>query len=247
MCVIICKPRGTALPNEQTLIDCWTSNPHGAGYAICRAGNTITEVHKGFMDLFDLLVSLEAEDIQLDDLVILHFRIATAGKIDGPTCHPFPIADSVKALRALEYTSARVVAHNGVIHNDPPALLSDTQKFIMQVLSRLNDFRYLDATVGSQIDGSRLAVLDNGILRLAGEGWKVHTDGCIYSNMYWAPEAPCKPRKRSKRATYRGQYWLDPDAAELDRMEREWRQLTAKYYSDTFSEEMVDEWLYSRR
>lgn len=241
MCVIICKPKGAAMPSQDTLLACWMENPHGAGYAICRAGETATELHKGFMDYYDLCYSLDAENIQPDDLVILHFRIATAGKIDGPTCHPFPVSDSVKALRALDLYSDRIVAHNGIIDNNPPELLSDTQKFILQVLSKMSDFTHLDIDTRGKIGWSKLAMLDRGVLRLAGDGWTVEADGCIYSNLNWRRNLETtKQRRRAKRRA-------DREARELARMEREWMELNGHYFGDTFSEELEDEWLYPTR
>lgn len=189
MCVIICKLRGVAMPPEEVLIDCWLANPDGAGYAICRAGSTVSEIHKGFMEPYDLLIALDSENIQPEDLVLIHFRIATAGKIDGPTCHPFPISDRLQTLRKLHATCDRVMVHNGVIHNNPPRIMSDTQKFVLQVLAHMDRFDSLDARIGDLISGSRIAMIDRGVLRIAGQGWAWHA-GCLYSNMYW--QCKCK-------------------------------------------------------
>lgn len=211
MCVIIIKPRGETLPSDDIVVDCWIQNPHGAGYAICRDGETISELRKGFMDLADLLDALHQEQIQARDLVMIHFRYATSGRIDGPTCHPFPISDRIQDLRQLEMTCDRVMAHNGMIPNDPPRIMSDTQKFVLQTLSRMDRFDSLDTRIGDLIHGSRIAMIDRGVLRLAGKGWAWHK-GNLFSNLNWLQEP-----------TYTQRDWED-----LYRMRIEWEELNSR-------------------
>lgn len=139
MCIILYKPKGIELPNDCVIEECFNNNPDGAGIMF-RQNNDKIKITKGFMILSELYNVLNNIDNVIDTDLVIHFRFATQGKICPENCHPFPITNKVKELKAIEIESNIGLVHNGVIpfcSNYKRNTLSDTQIFIKDYLSKI--------------------------------------------------------------------------------------------------------------
>lgn len=195
MCIIVAVPAGVAIPSDETLKECFNSNPDGAGF-MWSDGKKVN-IRKGFMKWEDFIAALNTEldagRIFTDSAVVLHFRITTSGKTQPACCHPFPISSEKKDLQATEISSRFGIAHNGVIsgrytHDG----WSDTMDFIAGVvapLARLHpSFMYSD-DAKELLDGacrSKLAIINHaGEMMLVGDF--IEDDGVFYSNATYLP------------------------------------------------------------
>jgi hypothetical protein len=102
-CIAIWKPKGVQIAKKY-LHNCYTNNPQGAGFAICR-DNKI-EIQKGFFKFKDFWKAFKG--LQKFPALI-HFRIATHGAVNAENCHPFPMLDGKFAM-----------IHNGILPVDLP-------------------------------------------------------------------------------------------------------------------------------
>lgn len=140
MCIIIAKESGKKIPEKNLLKRCWIKNPDGGGLMFNDQNKVI--IVKGFMNFdsfYDKLTELNQEYNFEKKGLIIHFRISTSGVVDNGNCHPYPITDNVKYLRATHVKCNFGVAHNGVIrdYNRKDQLLNDTQLFIKNIVYNL--------------------------------------------------------------------------------------------------------------
>lgn len=191
MCVICVAKPNQAL-NEQELKNCFSRNKDGAGYMVA-TGKTVY-AKKGFFKFEDLWKELES----LDDnsTRVIHFRIATSGKISAKTCHPFPICYDVAALKETEFTSDLGIAHNGVLADFSPtngmfSEVSDTMAFISAMNDHLRECfnnratRYL---IEKATEGNRIALLNKDGEVLTFGNWVESVEsGLLYSNESFTP------------------------------------------------------------
>ena len=103
MCVILICPE-TVRPKPEVLYACHEANPHGAGVAWREGGRVRWQKNLSTGELITLLKKLEGE-------VVIHFRWASVGGVDGRLCHPFPITP--KANVSLSGNAESVLFHNG--------------------------------------------------------------------------------------------------------------------------------------
>lgn len=191
MCIIVAIPRKTPFPTVETMKECFRRNPDGAGFMY--ADGKSVQIRKGFMKFDDFVNALEGEDIPEDTAVVLHFRIATSGKVKPSTCHPFPISDSKDELQALKTACRFGLAHNGVISGRTTYEgWSDTMDFTANVvtpLARMNPSFMHSTEAKELLKGacmSKLAILDNsGDMMLVGDF--VEDKGIFYSNTSYLP------------------------------------------------------------
>lgn len=126
------------MPTHEEMSNCFESNPHGAGYMY--AYNDKVHIRKGFFTLKEMeesLVYTEKEvGISFDLLsIVLHFRLATSGKINKENCHPFPNSRKQKWLKRTSIYWDIGVVHNGIApQRCVRGELSDSQMFILKVL-----------------------------------------------------------------------------------------------------------------
>ena len=112
MCIIVFKPKGTKLPKEKYLKNCFYNNSDGAGIAIQREGKIV--INK-FMEAEPYFKYVK-DNARIDDNIIFHFRIATHGKVTLENTHPFVITKNYDEMNeAHSITSKNVLAHNGII------------------------------------------------------------------------------------------------------------------------------------
>ena len=117
MCVAVIKPKGVALPSKEILRNCFYSNPHGAGYMYVDNGKL--HIKKGFMSFKTFYKSFINEGFTEEDNLLIHFRIATHGRIDGGNCHPFPITSKISFMRKVDNTfNGYGMVHNGIFDYD---------------------------------------------------------------------------------------------------------------------------------
>jgi predicted glutamine amidotransferase len=146
MCIAIVKPKFADFPTTTQFRNCFTTNPHGAGFMYSNGENLI--IKKGFMTFEDFINAFEQENISKDKLVFFHFRIATHGLIDGGNTHPFPLSMNVSEQRneCLKYKGYGLI-HNGVfkydktefLKYDPSGVISDTMLLAMKIKQHLDN------------------------------------------------------------------------------------------------------------
>lgn len=196
MCIIAIKPAHHKMIDESIIETMFENNPDGSGYMY--SYNNKVHIEKGFMTLKELLNSLDnlKKKVNIEEIpLVLHFRISTSGKVDGATCHPFPITSDLNALRKTHVLTNLGMAHNGVIYDfeEKKSIYSDTQLFVNKCVSYLYDlnhkFLHDDRTSNlfePIINGSRLAFLDrHGNIYRYGEWYE--SDGIYYSNEGYIP------------------------------------------------------------
>lgn len=189
MCIIVAKPMNIEMPDTETLKRCFNYNSDGAGF-MWADGKTV-HIRKGFMKFESFMNALDKElpeAMRTDTPIVMHFRIATHGKVQPGCCHPFPLTDDKKELASIS-TEARIgVAHNGIIAGrSTNNNWSDTMDFIANVMTplmRMNPSFMHNSNAIDLLEGacdSKLAILDNaGDIATVGHFYE--DDGVLYSN-----------------------------------------------------------------
>lgn len=189
MCIIVAKPMNVKMPDRETLRECFLSNPDGAGFMY--ANGKSVRIMKGFMTFDRFIEALEREIPEAEQdatAVVMHFRIATHGKVQASCCHPFPVTDDKKLMKATIYEGRYGIAHNGVIqHMKTNDDWSDTMDFIARIVApvmKMNPNWMFDDVALDLIEdlcGSRLAILNNAG-ELSTVGQFIEDEGVLYSN-----------------------------------------------------------------
>jgi hypothetical protein len=103
MCVIlVCPPQ--VRPDLGILQQCWKANPHGAGIAWREPGRVRWFKTNKVRDVFHMANAVPGE-------IVLHFRIASVGRVCNELRHPFPV--SRRAGLASSGTARAVLFQNG--------------------------------------------------------------------------------------------------------------------------------------
>lgn len=164
MCVIIYKPKGVYMPTESVLNACARANRDGFGFC------TPTKYYKSTSyDKFrEQLASVECEEP-----CIMHFRLATHGKVSKGNCHPFKRGDVY-------------FAHNGVLSIVPYIGKTDSETaFIRNIYPAIKKYGLnsseCETAVYNTIETSRFAIMQGEDVRLFGLYTKIK--GCYYSNL----------------------------------------------------------------
>lgn len=140
MCIAVIKPKGVEMPDQKTLFRCFQNNSDGAGFMYSDGDKLV--IKKGYMTFNDFYTALTETKLKKEQLVFLHFRIATHGLKDGGNTHPFPISSDINELRSVKNTFKDYgLIHNGVFHfnqeqfikYDPTNTISDTMLFSMLI------------------------------------------------------------------------------------------------------------------
>jgi hypothetical protein len=190
MCIAIFRPSGVKIC-KRVLQHCFAQNPHGAGFAIPENNRVV--IQKGlfsFREFWEYYRSCSP-----DSPMLIHFRVATSGNINGDNCHPWRI-DEQHAL-----------VHNGVLehkldlcHDD----VSDTGLFVHNILTPtiakapniwLNSgFKWaLEESVGSS---NKVVILD-----AAGNHQIFNEEKGEWSNGAWFSNATFKEERKKKPGT----------------------------------------------
>ncbi len=224
MCIIAVKKEGVDLPSDRIIKKMFETNSDGAGFMVKRKSKKSIELRKGFDTIEKFLEALKNADIEKDDIVVMHFRIATIGGKEPRLTHPF-IASTEKeraeTLWDLNIKDEMCFAHNGTLSNfsteAAKQLRSDSSLFASTMMSEkfLRDSLFnpamhslIDNYIGSN---NKLAVVDPRYhcVSLFGEWsgknykeykWNEAEGGMIYSNYTW--EIASTPLYRGYGETY---------------------------------------------
>lgn len=125
MCIAILNTKGTI--NKKTFKNCWDNNPDGGGIAYAENGKVkLFKELKCFKQLYKQYV--EVREANPEANILIHFRIATHGKINETNCHPFKVNNNLAFI------------HNGMIYGkglETSREFSDTYLFNQTILKRL--------------------------------------------------------------------------------------------------------------
>ena len=188
MCIIAVYPKGLPF-NIGELKTCFRNNPDGAGVMWQDKGKV--HIKKGFMKQKALLKFLKTLPTNVDR--VIHFRIATSGKVSGACCHPFPVSNDFKTMMRTELVVPVAYAHNGVLTDYTPkegmkSPFSDTMVFGKEVLAHLLQKHIdlfdpiIDVMIESTIDGDRMAIMNGNEVVTMGKFYTSSVSGAQYSN-----------------------------------------------------------------
>ncbi len=172
MCIAILKlPNGTV--TSEQLARGFSRNRDGGGFAYVKDGKVI--VNKGHMQLKDFIAAYEAAlESAPDSKFLIHFRIATAGKITADNTHPFKLRGGA-------------LIHNGSFFwNGYEAEKSDTRivaEKLDETLLTKSDWFLSKSNLEQAVSYNKVVVLfddgDHLILNEKGGDW---IDNVWYSN-----------------------------------------------------------------
>lgn len=187
MCVIAVYPRNVKF-NYGELKHCFTNNPDGAGVMWQENGHV--HIRKGFMKQKALFRFLRTLPDDVDR--VIHFRIATSGKISVACCHPFPVVNDYKKMMNADIVTPVAYAHNGILTEYTPkkgikSPYSDTMVFGKEVLDHLTKMNIslfdpvIDDMIEATINGDRMVIMNSNEFVTMGRFLK-SSSGAIYSN-----------------------------------------------------------------
>lgn len=210
MCIAILNTKGKL--TEQTFANCWANNPHGGGIAWASGGKVHTfKEMKSVKIMYDKYVELR--DQFPDANLLIHFRIATHGRINETNCHPFKVNNKLAFI------------HNGMISS--PALgnspdFSDTYLFNQLILQKLpKNFIHNEAILSMMSDFigySKLIFLDsNNDWCIVNESMGIWDGENWYSNDSYLDLPPIIDKGRGKGKSGKSQnvYYYD-DISDID-------------------------------
>lgn len=197
MCIISAFPSGTEKNNEKTrkfIENGFNCNGDGSGFMFKRHNEGTITINKGFFNLGELLQAIENANLTVDDELVVHHRISTAGKVSKENCHPFVLSKSHSETAAVTITTNKLcLAHNGhfshlSFYQDLDRDFSDTYAFSRYILSSphlqkimRHDEDLFDTLTENIIGHSKICILDpNNPMFLYGDF--VEDDGYYHSN-----------------------------------------------------------------
>jgi ribosomal protein S27E len=191
MCIIAYKPTGTASMDKITLAACWENNDDGAGFAWYNKESNLWEVRKGFMTFKKFWKAYKLRDFQLDDSVICHFRIGTAGLKDEGNTHPFPVVENLDEMRAVNFACESILFHNGIVgrgEGDYSDTMIFVRDFVAPIIDKLGVHDKIPGILQKIFDGgSRWIVTKGDKLWKFGYTWQQER-GWFFSNASFKPK-----------------------------------------------------------
>lgn len=184
MCIIITKNSGIQMPSSEVLDTCFNNNSDGIGIAFARHGQVT--VIKGLNSLEELNERITLFNLSVDDPIVFHFRIVSAGKKDDFNTHPFVIDDNQPA--ELTFTTNKpVLFHNGTffdISEGKNAAKTDTQLLIEKIICKLyNDPVETLEIIEPLLGYNKLVALEpSGKINIYNEGFFHEKHGLKFSN-----------------------------------------------------------------
>jgi hypothetical protein len=166
MCLITVKCSGAKLPKDEHLVEGEKSNSDGIGCCYWKKGSNTVVIKKDFVTVHQFITWMHT-NINIEDVLIVHFRWATSGLKDAGNRHPFPITKDWTLLREANLNCQFAVAHNGVFTEySNHVKYSDTQKFIVDILGDEAIKNNLEnqtvrKLIASYISTDRLAILNS--------------------------------------------------------------------------------------
>ena len=125
MCVIINIEKGE-YPKYQTLKEAEILNAHGGSIAWLQDGKINYQKGITAKKVNSIIEKrLKPNKVQT---AIIHFRIASVGKVNKALCHPFPISSEVKTDLKVEDSKFDLLFHNGTVTSWETMLIESLQK-----------------------------------------------------------------------------------------------------------------------
>lgn len=217
MCLIIHQPRGVTL-SRAVLNSAAERNPHGFG---------IMWADRGLLHVRRTLSAVDAIALYREHGAgrecVLHWRMATHGRLDLDNSHPFELGRGV------------AVMHNGILDcRTPVAGMSDTWHWARHILApivrddpgALFNPETVEVLAGAIGSGNKLVALDAaGRVSVIGRERGVQHGGCWYSNTYaWDAPAHLCGGNRTVWGAGRGSWpaggdlWDGRSAVTVDRL-----------------------------
>ena len=178
MCVIVYKQKKANI-TKKVLRQCWNENPDSGGFMFSTKGELI--IHKGYTTFKTLYKDFRKQERLHNENFVLHFRIATHGKINEANCHPFIVNKNIGFV------------HNGILNCVKATKeKSDTSVFCEQVLRKLPnnflnkaEYRIMLESV-CKAESSKFTFLTNkGVAHIFNELAGMWQNGCWFSNTYF--------------------------------------------------------------
>ena len=170
MCLIIINKSGKL--DKSILIQAAKNNPEGFGLMYAKNGKLL--VYRTFIP-DNLTRKYFMIRSNFAGIIVMHFRIATSGKLDNSNLHPFLIDDNLAMM------------HNGIFSNLGNKIESDTAE-LSEILRNINGFNPFDKKwkkILSLICGysSKLVFLSNkGQIQIINEQYGHWVGSNWYSN-----------------------------------------------------------------
>lgn len=179
MCIAIYLPRKKTIDRE-TLYNCYTTNPDGMGFAYWdEAGNLIV---RKFVGQDKIMLGIEeflmTREHYIKKQMMIHFRIASHGKISKKTCHPFVVNKDT------------VFCHNGILSDFTKQLslsskISDTMLFNRKVLKKLPT-NFIDQPLYKKMLEEMIGTWNKMIIMESdGRHWILNEEQGEWSNGVW--------------------------------------------------------------
>ena len=176
MCIAIFKPRNVSI-KKKVLKECWISNPDGAGYMFAKDGKITIKKEVDHFEKFFQMYNRDYQNNQ-DCNFVLHFRIATHGRINKQNTHPFYINPTM------------AFCHNGIlsnVHVPKESKISDTLVFRNTILKKLPDNWHNSSGIIDLLEdflcNSKMIFLDNkGDVFILNEHLGIEDKNCWFSN-----------------------------------------------------------------
>ena len=166
MCVIIYCPAGVAAPSLSELRDAFKRNSNGCGFVT-------KSIHYHTLHFSAFYRQLKKRDINQD--LVIHFRLATQGSIRVKNCHPF-------------YNRGYWFAHNGVLPIADKGDKTDSQIYFDDIVRPLiSKFGWASGELKTELlrmaheTGSKFVLMHKGRTRLFGDF--IEHEGRYYSNL----------------------------------------------------------------
>lgn len=151
MCLISILPRGKEKYSKEVtdfLKTGFNGNKDGSGFMYKRDGAKQIHINKGFFNFDQLMKAIEILELKVEDELVVHHRIGTAGEISAENTHPFVISHVHDTIVTLEgITDKPCLVHNGMFsdlddYERRNPKFSDTYAFVRYIMSNsLNLFR----------------------------------------------------------------------------------------------------------
>lgn len=192
MCIAVFCPKGKRLTQE-AFFECWYSNDDGGGFMYAHEG--ALKIVREINDPMRLWKEYQNALKVAYSPFVLHFRIATSGKVNLKNCHPFRINEGL------------AVCHNGIIDiKIKSKALSDTVHFT-KLLRRLppnflHKWEYKELIAG-YCAGSKLVFMSGaGEVEIINECLGLWDSGVWFSNNSYKPATAYSQLSGAKYAYY---------------------------------------------
>jgi predicted glutamine amidotransferase len=198
MCLIAIKDEGVPLTKEfyKSLARSFLlRNYHGSGFAILKKDSKTIYMRKSIYNLRELIHSIKAQNIGLDDILVVHLRRSSGSHQSSMNTQPMVMSNKFIQLNKLEgFTKEDVLFHNGYITSYDKFLpyYSDTYAFVHHFANSKNFTKFAKSLQNKNKLGeltkfvfhsNKVVVLSpESKLLIINEGSFIKKNGYLYSN-----------------------------------------------------------------